>query len=334
MKSVKDIAVVGATGLVGSVLLKLLEERQFSFRNLYLLASERSLGESVRVGQQNYWVELIDTFDFSKTQLCFFCVGNEVSEKFVPLAVEAGNIVIDKSSFFRMHTDVPLIVPEVNQHTLPINHNGYIIANPNCSTIPLAMTLYPLHQAVGIKKVSVATYQSVSGSGRAAITELVEQTKAVLKDQPIYSDIYPQQIAFNVIPFIDALEPNGYTREEMKMVNETRKILNDPALLIHATAVRVPVFYAHSAAVQVETRDILSLQDAEKLLAAMPGVQVFSDRHVYPTPVENGAGRDAVLVGRLRQDLSEKNGLCFWLVCDNLRKGAALNAIQIAEYFI
>lgn len=332
---VKDIAVVGATGLVGTVLLKILEERRFPFQNLYVLASERSVGETIGVAQKNYSVEWIDTFDFSKTHICFFCVSNEISAKFAPKAAAAGNIVIDKSAYFRMDPAVPLIVPEINIKQLLKNKNaGYIISSPNCSTIPIVMALQVLHEAAHLTQVNVATYQSVSGSGRDAITELIEQTTAVLNHQRVSSQVYSQQIAFNVIPLIDTLEKNGYSREEMKIIDETRKILNYPALPIHATAVRVPVFYGHSAAIQIKTRDKLAVADATKLLSDMPGIQVFSDLATYPTPVQDAAGSDLVFVGRIRQDLSTENGLCFWLVCDNLRKGAALNAIQIAEYFI
>lgn len=334
MNSVKDIAVIGATGLVGTVLLKILEERRFPFQNLYLLASERSVGETISVAEKNYSVEWIDTFDFSKTQLCFFCVGNEISAKFAPKAAASGNIVIDKSAYFRMDPIIPLIVPEINIELLKNKNAGYIISNPNCSTIPIVMALQALNQAAHLVQLNIATYQSVSGSGRDAIAELTEQTAAVLNHQRVFSHVYSQQIAFNVIPLIDTLEKNGYSREEMKMIDETRKILNHPTLSIHATAVRVPVFYGHSAAIQIKTRDKLSVMDATKLLSEMSGIQVFSDPATYPTPVHDAADSDAVFVGRIRQDLSTENGLCFWLVCDNLRKGAALNAVQIAEYFI
>jgi len=331
MKKMFDIAVVGATGMVGSILLQLLAERKFPIKNLYLLASERSTGVSISFIGKKYSVELIDGFDFTKTQICFFCVGNDVAAKFAPIAEAAGNFVIDKSSYFRMDSEIPLIVPEVNGEILDPQKNK-IIASPNCTTIPIVMALKPLHDAVGLARLNVATYQSVSGSGRDAVDELTEQTAGLLRGEIIQPKVYPQQISFNVIPFIDSLEENGYTREEMKVVNETRKILQHDKLPVHATAVRVPVFYGHSIAVQIETHELLSVADAKKILGDKSGIKLFSDPATYPTPVHDAAGHDEVFVGRLRKDLSSEKGICFWLVCDNLRKGAALNAVQIAEY--
>jgi len=331
MTRFQNIAVVGATGMVGSTLISLLEERNFPVQKLYLLASDRSAGETISFHKKNYFVESINTFDFTKTDLCFFCASNDIAEKFAPIAALHGNVVIDKSSYFRMDPDVPLVVPEVNAdalRTLPKN----IIASPNCTTIPLAMALKPIYDAAGIARMNIATYQSVSGSGRDAVDELAEQTAQLLSGKPIKPKVYPQQIAFNVIPHIDAFEENGYTREEMKVVNESRKILDDPDLLINVTAVRVPVFFGHSIAVHLETRDDLSLKEALKLLGHAPGVKLFADPTRYPTPVHDAAGQDVTFVGRVRKDISHPKGISFWVVCDNVRKGAALNAVQIAEF--
>ncbi|MDX1900895.1 MAG: aspartate-semialdehyde dehydrogenase [Gammaproteobacteria bacterium] len=331
MKKFQDIAVIGATGMVGSILLSLLEERDFPVRHLYLLASERSVGEIISFRGKSHPIQALSTFDFSKTQLCFFCASNDIAKKYAPIAAEKGNIIIDKSSYFRMDPEVPLVVPEVNPgalRSLPKN----IIASPNCSTIPVVVALKPIFDAVGIERINVATYQSVSGSGRDAVKELAKQTAQLLNGQPISPSVYPQQIAFNVLPHIDAFEENGYTREEMKVVNETRKILDDSNLMVNATAVRVPVFFGHSIAVHAETRKKLSAKDAMLLLSRAPGITLFNDPATYPTPVHDAAGKDDIFVGRVRDDISHPRGLNLWIVADNVRKGAALNAIQIAEY--
>ena len=328
------MAIVGATGVVGSTLLSILEERQFPVDQLYLLASARSVGETLDFNNKPHWVENIEHFDFSKTQLCFFCASNEVAAEYVPKAAAAGNIVIDKSSHFRYHADVPLIVPEVNADALANYRLTHIIANPNCNTIPIAMVLKPIYDAVGIKRVNVATYQAVSGTGKDAVTELAEQTGYLLNGLPIKVKVYPQQIAFNVLPHIDDFMENGYTKEEMKIVWELQKIFNDNTLAVNPTAVRVPVFYGHSAALHIETKNKITAADATALLHDAPGVKFHQGKQPYPTPVMDAAGKDDVYVGRIREDISCENGLNLWVVGDNLRKGAALNGVQIAELVI
>jgi aspartate-semialdehyde dehydrogenase len=326
-----NIAIVGATGIVGSTLLSILEERQFPIKKLYLLASARSVGQLCEFKNQSYWIEDVAHFDFSQTQLCFFCASNAISEEYAPKAVQSGNIVIDKSSYFRDHKDIPLIVPEVNPEALSDFGQSGIIASPNCSTIPIAMALKPINEAAGITRVNIATYQSVSGTGKDAVTELVEQTVQSLNGTPIKMNVYPQQIAFNVLPHIDEFIENGYTKEEMKLVNELQKIFDNPSLGVNPTAVRVPVFYGHSAAVHVETKKKITAKKATSLLNKMPGVRL---KKPYPTPVQDAAEKDEVYVGRIREDISCEKGLNFWVVADNLRKGAALNAVQIAELLI
>jgi len=282
-----------------------------------------------------YLVENIANFDFTQTQLCFFCASNDISAEYAPKAASLGNIIIDKSSFFRYDPDVPLVVPEVNPYALKKeNIKKNIIASPNCNTIPLVMALKPIYDAVGITRINIATYQAVSGTGKEAINELVEQAGKCLSGQPIKTKVYPQQIAFNVLPHCDSFEDNGYTKEEMKIVWETQKIFGDESIAINPTAVRVPVFYGHSAAVHLETRKKMSIPHVIKLLKAAPGIKLNVGKFPYSTPVEDAAGEDAVYVGRIRQDISLDTGLDLWIVADNLRKGAALNAIQIAEKLI
>jgi aspartate-semialdehyde dehydrogenase len=329
-----SIAIVGATGLVGSTLLSLLEERAFPFDKLYLLASKQSANKNISFAGKSYLIHDLATFDFSQTQIAFFCVGNDLASIYAPKAGSAGNIVIDKSYFYRNHPDVPLIVPEVNLHTLEHCQKMHIIANPNCSTIPIAVALKPLYDAVGIKRINIATYQSVSGTGKEAIAELTEQTQDVLDKKEIHAKIYSQQIAFNILPHIDDFLENDYTREEMKIVWELQKIFNDSSMSINPTAVRVPVYYGHAAAVHLETRDKISKKQALQLLAEAVGVQLIEGAFPYPTPVKDAAGKDAVFVGRVREDISHEKGLNLWIVADNLRKGAALNAVQIAEQLI
>lgn len=326
-----NVAIVGATGLVGSTTLALLEERQFPIESLYLLASHRSVGETRQFKGKTYAVEAIDGFDFTKTHLAFFSVGNTIVEKYVPLAVAAGNCVIDKSSFYRRDSTIPLIVPEVNFDVLNTYAEKNIIANPNCNTIPIVVALKPIYDAVGITRMNIATYQSVSGTGKEAVMELRKQSADVLEDKPVRPQVYSQQIAFNVLPHIDDFWENGYTQEEMKMVWEIKKIFQDDEIKINPTAVRVPVFCGHSAAVHIETREKMTARDAIQLLKNAPGVQVSEEMTRYPTPVMDAAGKDGVYVGRVRNDISHSHGLNFWIVADNLRKGAALNAIQIAE---
>lgn len=329
-----SVAIVGATGLVGTTLLSLFEERNFPIENLYLVASQQSAGKTLTFRGKPHHIHDLATFDFKQTQLAFFCVGNDLSSQYIPKAVEAGNVVIDKSFYFRNHPDVPLIVPEVNLDDLAKYRSTRIIANPNCNTIPIAVGLKPIYDAVGISRINVATYQSVSGTGKDAIAELTEQTKQLLNKEPIQPKVYSQQIAFNVLPHIDEFQDNGYTREEMKIVWEMQKIFNDKSLAINPTAVRVPVFCAHSASVHIETIDKIDADHAMKLLAQAPGIKLISGDFPYPTPVNDAAGKDLVYVGRVRNDISHDKGLNLWIVADNLRKGAALNAVQIAEQLI
>jgi aspartate-semialdehyde dehydrogenase len=326
-----DVAVVGATGMVGSTVLSILEERQFPVKNMYMLASKRSVGDVREFAGKSYFVEDVLHFDFSKTQLCFFCAGGDVSKEYAPKATALGNIVIDKSSYFRYDPEVPLVIPEVNEKALADFRKKNIIANPNCSTVPIVMALKPIYDAVGISRINVATYQSVSGSGKHAVTELAEQTANLLNGRPAKHKVYPQQIAFNVLPHIDEFQENGYTKEEMKVIWEIQKILGDATIAVNPTTVRVPVFYGHSAAVHIETKNKLSAKDAMALISKMPGVKLINGKHPYPTPVHDAAGQDDVYVGRVREDLSHPNGLNLWVVADNLRKGAALNAVQVAE---
>jgi len=326
-----NVAVVGATGAVGETMIKILEQRKFPVAQLFPLASERSVGKVVMFRGKAVRIQDLATFDFSQTPVGFFSAGGSVSAEFAPKAVDAGCVVIDNTSHFRNDPRIPLVVPEVNPEALQ-DHEG-LIANPNCSTIQMVVALKPIYDAVGIRRINVATYQAVSGAGRRAIEELAGQTAALLNAKPISSAVMPKQIAFNVIPHIDTFQENGYTREEMKMVWETRKILGDPDLAINPTTVRVPVFYGHSEAVHIETVDKITADQARKLLQRAPGVKVIDDRAPggYPTPVSDAADEDPVFVGRIREDISCDRGLCMWVVSDNIRKGAALNSIQIAE---
>lgn len=331
--SAYDVAVVGATGVVGETILQLLNERQFPVGKVYPLASEKSQGKKVAFGDKELTVKNLADFDFSKVQFAFFSAGAEVSAIYAPKAAEAGAIVIDNTSQFRYDEDVPLVVPEVNPDALREFRNRNIIANPNCSTIQMVVALKPIYDAVGISRINVATYQSVSGAGREAIEELVQQTAGLLNGKPVGATVLPVQIAFNVIPHIDVFQDNGYTKEEMKMVWETQKIMGDPDILVNPTAVRVPVFYGHSEAVHIETKEPISAEQAKAILQNAPGVIVVDDNE-YPTAVTHAAFQDAVFVGRIRNDLSHPNGLNLWIVSDNVLKGAALNAVQIAELLI
>jgi aspartate-semialdehyde dehydrogenase len=328
------IVIVGATGLVGSTLLSLIENSELANETLYLVASAQSAGTKIQVLKKEYVVESLEEFDFHKTKIAFFCVGNDLSSVYAPKAAAAGNIVIDKSFFFRNHPDVPLIVPEVNLDVLHTCKKMGIIANPNCNTIPVAVALKPIYDAVGISRINIATYQSVSGTGKNAVVELSEQSRQLLDDKPVHPTVYPQQIAFNVLPHIDDFMDNGFTREEMKIVWEMQKIYNDKTIAINPTAVRVPVFYGHSAAVHIETRDKISTEQALSLLGNANGVTLVTGKFPYPTPACDAAGKDNVYVGRVREDISHPKGLNLWVVADNLRRGAALNAIQIAKQLI
>ncbi|WP_423064023.1 aspartate-semialdehyde dehydrogenase [Candidiatus Paracoxiella cheracis] len=329
-----DVAIVGATGVVGEALLELLEARQFPVGKIYPLASERSEGKTVRFAGKTKRVGNVADFDFSKVQFAFFSAGAACSAEYAPKAADAGCIVIDNTSQFRYDNDVPLVVPEVNPGALRYFRERHIIANPNCSTIQLVVALKPIYDAVGITRINVATYQSVSGAGQKAIEELAHATAELLNAKPATPNIFPVQIAFNVIPHIDEFQENGYTREEMKMVWETQKIMEDPHLMVNPTAVRVPVFYGHSEAVHIETAQPLTSDQARALLSEAPGVIVVDEDNTYPTPISHAANEDAVFVGRIRNDISHPSGLNLWVVSDNIRKGAALNAIQIAELLI
>ncbi len=328
-----SVAIVGATGLVGTTLLNLLAERGFPMKQLHLVASQQSCGKTIDFAGNAHPVQDLAQFDFNQSDLAFFCVSNDLAAQYIPKATAAGCLVIDKSFFFRNHVDVPLIVPEVNLHTLVNVRQRGIIANPNCSTIPIAVALKPIYDRVGIERINIATYQSVSGTGKDAIAELTEQTKQSLSHQPIQAKIYAQQIAFNVLPNIDDFQENGYTREEMKMVWELKKIFNDHEMAINPTAVRVPVYCGHAASLHIETKEKMSAAEAAQLLIDAPGVRLMAG-NTPPTPVLNAAGKDEVYVGRVREDISHPRGLNLWIVADNLRKGAALNAIQIAENLI
>lgn len=331
-----DVAIVGATGAVGEAMLEVLAQRDFPLGEIYPLASERSVGKPVMVGNRRCQVADLAEFDFSRVQIALFSAGGSISEAHAPRAVEAGCVVIDNTSHFRYDDDIPLVVPEVNPHAIAdYTHRG-IIANPNCSTIQMVVALKPLYDAVGIERVNVCTYQAVSGTGKSAVEELADQSARLLNGQKIEPRVYPRQIAFNALPHIDVFMDNGYTKEEMKMVWETRKIIEDPGIRVNPTAVRVPVFYGHSEALHIETRDKLSAADARRILRDAPGVVVLDEHRDggYPTAVTEGAHHDAVYVGRIREDLTFENGLNLWVVADNVRKGAALNSVQIAEELI
>jgi aspartate-semialdehyde dehydrogenase len=334
MSSLFNVAIVGATGVVGATILSILEERKFPIKKIFLLASHRSAGETRVYNGVKCIVEDITTFDFTQTQICFFCTDNSVAAEYAPKAAALGNLVLDKSSHFRYDDKVPLIVPEVNQRDIQRYANKNLISSPNCNTIPIVVALKPIYDHYGITRINVATYQSVSGTGKDAVAELTAQTNQILKGEAAEYKVYPQQIAFNVLPHIDKFEANGYTREEMKIVWEMRKIFNDDSIEINPTAVRVPVYCGHSAAVHIETRDKITLKQALDLLAAAPGVKLITGEFPYPTPVLDAAGRDLVYVGRVREDISHPKGLNLWVVADNLRKGAALNSVQVAESII
>jgi len=336
MSRVFDVAVVGATGAVGETMLSILAERKFPVGKVYALASERSAGKRIPFGDTYLTVEDLATFDFSKVQIGLFSPGASISAEYAPKAAAAGCVVIDNTSQFRYDPEIPLVVPEVNAHAIARYTDRGIIANPNCSTIQMLVALKPIQDAVGIERINVATYQAVSGTGKEAIEELAAQSAAMLNGKEAQAVVYPKQIAFNVLPHIDVFQDNGYTKEEMKMVWETRKIMEDDSILVNPTAVRVPVFYGHSEAIHIETHEKISAEKAREILANAPGITIL-DRHEdggYPTAVTEGAGHDDVFVGRIREDISHERGLNIWVVSDNVRKGAALNSVQIAECLI
>lgn len=334
MSQVFDVAVVGASGMIGESMISILEERNFPVRNLYPLGSERSAGSTVKFLDERVRIGLLSEFDFSAVQFGLFSAGASVSDTYAPKAAADGCTVIDNTSRFRYEPEIPLVIPEVNGHAL-LNHER-LIANPNCSTIQMIVALKPIYDAVGIDRINVCTYQSVSGAGRSAVNELAGQTAALLNGRSAEISIAPKQIAFNAIPHIDQFQENGYTKEEMKMVWETRKILGDDSILVNPTAVRIPVFFGHSEAVHIETKDKLTAKHARELLRAANGVTVIDDPNelMYPTAVTHAANKDDVFVGRIREDISHERGLNMWVVSDNVRKGGALNSVQIAEYLI
>ena len=336
MSKLFNVAVVGATGAVGETMLAILEQRKFPVGNVHALASSRSAGSRVMFGKRMLVVEELDTFDFSAIDIGLFSPGAAVSKIHAPRAAAAGCVVIDNTSQFRYDDDIPLIVPEVNPQALAQYTNRNIVANPNCSTIQMVVALKPIYDAVGIERINVCTYQAVSGTGKEAMEELAMQTADLLNAKDIKPSVYPKQIAFNVLPQIDTFQDNGYTKEEMKMVWETRKIMGDERIQVNPTAVRVPVFFGHSEALHIETRDKISAAEVRALLVRAPGITVLDRREDggYPTAVTEGANHDPVFVGRIREDISHPRGINLWVVTDNVRKGAALNSIQIAELLV
>lgn len=336
MKDKFNVAVVGATGMVGEAMLEILAERKFPVAKLSPLASERSVGKTVMFDGKPVACAALSEHDFSDTDIALFSAGGSVSAEYAPLAAEAGCVVIDNTSHFRMEDDIPLVVPEVNADALAGFRVRNIIANPNCSTIQMVVALQPIYAAAGIERINVATYQAVSGAGRSAVERLARQTATLLNGRPLDEDDSGKQIAFNAVPQIDVFQPNGYTREEMKMVLETRKIFADPDIQVNPTAVRIPTFVGHSEAVHIETRDKIRAPEVRELLQRAPGVVVLDEAKLggYPTAVTEASGSDAVYVGRIREDISHPRGISLWVVADNVRKGAALNSVQIAEILV
>jgi aspartate-semialdehyde dehydrogenase len=335
LKKEYRVAVVGATGAVGTEMVKTLEQRKFPVGELVLLASERSEGKKMNFRGKEVTVHTLRQDSFGGVDIALFSAGAARSLEYAPAAAAAGAVVIDNSSAFRMEPDIPLVVPEVNPHAVADYTKRRIIANPNCSTIQMVVVLKPLHDEARIKRIVVSTYQAVSGTGTKAIDELDRQSRAILAGTSYENRVYPHTIAFNCIPHIDSFTDNGYTKEEIKMVNETKKIMGDDTIAVTATTVRVPVFYSHSESVNIETEKKLTPDRAREILKKAPGVVVADDpsRTIYPLAID-AAGKDDTFVGRIREDFSIKNGLNMWIVSDNIRKGAALNAVQIAEYYI
>jgi aspartate-semialdehyde dehydrogenase len=333
MSDVIDIAVVGATGVVGEAMLEILAERKFPVGKVHALASERSVGKTVMFGNKSLAVSDLAEFDFSQCKIGLFSAGASVSEIYAQKAAAAGCVVVDNTSQFRYDDEIPLVVPEVNPEKIAAHKQSGIIANPNCSTIQMVVALKPIYDAVGIKRVNVATYQSVSGAGRSAVLELARQTSTLLNGKPLEIEGGAKQIAFNAVPHIDVFQDNRYTREEMKLVWETQKILGDDSIAINATAVRIPVFYGHSEAVHLETETKISAEEVCELMRNAAGVELLDGTETgqYPTAVTESSGNDAVYVGRVREDISHPRGINLWIVSDNIRKGAALNSVQIAE---
>jgi aspartate-semialdehyde dehydrogenase len=333
MSNTFDVAVVGATGVVGEALFEILAQRNFPVGKVYALASERSVGKTVSFGNRTLNVDDLAQFDFSRVQIGLFSAGATVSEVYAPKAAAAGCVVVDNTSRFRYDDDIPLVVPEVNPEKIADYRARGIIANPNCSTIQMVVALKPIYDAVGISRINVATYQAVSGAGRSAVEELARQSAKLLNGQPLDIKGDAKQIAFNAVPHIDVFQDNRYTKEEMKMVWETRKIMGDDQIAVNPTAVRIPAFFGHSEAVHLETRQKITAAEVCELLRRAPGVELLDGTETgqYPTAVTDASGKDAVFVGRVREDISHPSGINLWIVSDNIRKGAALNSVQIAE---
>ncbi len=329
-----NVAILGASGVVGQSLLKILHERNFPIAELFPLGRSHSEGDFVDFAGRSKEIIDVEKFDWSQAHIAFFSAGSEASLKWAPIATEQGCIVIDNTSAFRQDHDVPLIIPEVNPERIADFRQRYIIANPNCSTIQMLVALKPIYDAVGIERIHVSTYQSVSGTGKKAIEELSSQCVQMLQGKPAEPQVYPRQIAFNVIPQIDEFMDNDFTKEEMKMHWETQKILGDDRVNVNATAVRVPVFFGHSESIYVQTQQAFDVAEIKSLLKEAPGLTLLEQNHEFPTPVPQGSGQDSVYVGRVRQDISHPYGLNLWVVADNVRKGAALNSIQIAEHVL
>ena len=329
----KNVAVVGATGAVGEVMIELLESRAFPVENLFLLASERSAGTRLPFNGQNLRVEKLADFDFSRADIALFSAGGSISAEYAPRAAAAGCVVIDNTSHFRRDPEIPLIVPEVNGHCLKQYTKRNIIANPNCSTIQMLVALKPIQAAVGISRIHVATYQAVSGAGKSGIEELAGQSARLLNAQEVEANVFGKQIAFNAVPHIDDFQDNGFTKEEMKMIWETHKIFEDDQIQVSPTCVRIPVFYGHSEAVYIETKTALDVKKVRELLSDSESIAVLDEQRAggYPTAVTEAAGTDPVFVGRIRADAMNPLGLHLWIVSDDVRKGAALNSVQIAE---
>ncbi|MFV0488088.1 MAG: aspartate-semialdehyde dehydrogenase [Vibrio fluvialis] len=333
MSQVFNVAIFGATGAVGETMLEVLQERKFPVGELYLLASERSEGKTYRFNGKTVRVQNVEEFDWSQAHIALFSAGGDLSAQWAPIAADAGVVVIDNTSHFRYDYDIPLVVPEVNPEAIAEFRNRNIIANPNCSTVQMLVALKPIYDAVGIERINVTTYQSVSGAGKAGIDELAGQTAKLLNGIPAENKAFSQQIAFNCIPQIDVFMDNGYTKEEMKMVWETQKIFNDPSIMVNPTCVRVPVFFGHAEALHVETSSPIDAEQVIELLSQTEGVEVFQGED-FPTQVRDAGGKDHVMVGRIRNDISHHSGINMWVVADNVRKGAATNAVQIAEVLI
>ena len=336
MSKLFNVAVVGATGAVGETMMSILQQRNFPLDRLSPLASERSAGTLIEFNKKAIEVEDLAQFDFSQVQIALFSAGASVSAEYAPKAAAAGCVVIDNTSHFRYDDDIPLVIVEVNPEKIADYKKHNIIANPNCSTMQMLVALKPIYDAVGISRINVCTYQAVSGTGKKALAELVKQTGDLLNMRPVTCEVYPKQIAFNVLPQIDKFMDNGYTREEMKMVWETRKIFADEEIAVNPTCVRVPVFYSHSEALHIETKEKISVEQVWELLGSAAGVSLMDERAEggYPTAVGDSSGKDPVFVGRIREDVSHAKGLNLWVVADNVRKGAALNTVQIAEVLI